>query len=95
MPNALMEAMAMGLPCISTDCDGGGARFLIENGVNGLLIPKKDEKALVKAMETVLSNPQLANHLGKEAHKICERLSPARIYGEWEDYIKTIVGIVN
>lgn len=39
MPNALMEAIALGLPCISTDCDGGGAAFLIEDGVNGLLVP--------------------------------------------------------
>jgi glycosyltransferase involved in cell wall biosynthesis len=38
MPNALMEAMAIGLPCVSTDCPNGPAE-LFENGVNGHLVP--------------------------------------------------------
>ena len=91
MPNALMEAMALGLPCVSTDCDGGGARFLIEDGVNGLLVPKNDVDAMAAAMDKVLSDPEMANRLGTEAHKICERLAPEKIYKEWEDYICHIV----
>lgn len=87
MPNALMEAMALGMPCISTDCDGGGARFLIEDGVNGLLVPKNDVEAMATAMAKLLSNSDWANHLGAEAHKICERLAPEKIYKEWEDYL--------
>ena len=90
MPNALMEAMALGMPCISTDCDGGGARFLIENGVNGLLVPKNDVEALSAAMDKLLTNPDWANQLGMEAHKICERLAPEKIYHEWEDFITSI-----
>ena len=91
MPNALMEAMALGMPCISTDCDGGGARFLIEDGVNGLLVPKNDVDAMATAMDKLLSNPDMANQLGMEAHKICERLAPEKIYKEWENYIIQIV----
>ena len=87
MPNALMEAMALGMPCISTDCDGGGARFLIEDGVNGLLVPKNEVEAMATAMNKLLSNPYMANQLGMEAHKICERLAPEKIYKEWENYI--------
>lgn len=87
MPNALMEAMALGMPCISTDCDGGGARFLIEEGVNGLLVPKNDVDAMATAMEKLLSNTNLANRLGNEAHRICERLSPEKIYNEWERFL--------
>lgn len=91
MPNALMEAMALGLPCISTDCDGGGARFLIENEKNGLLVPKGDVDALADAMKRMLSDREFTEQCGQEAHKICERLAPEKIYGEWEQFIKEVV----
>lgn len=91
MPNALMEAMAIGLPCVSTDCDGGGAKFLIENEKNGLLVPKGDVDALAVAMNQMLNNREFAEKCGKEARKICDRLAPEKIYGEWESFIKEIV----
>lgn len=91
MPNALMEAMASGLPCVSTDCGGGGARFLIENETNGLLVPQKDEEAMAAAMERILSDEAFATSLGNEARKLQEVLAPEKIYGEWEKFIlKTV-----
>lgn len=91
MPNALIEAMGLGVPCISTDFDGGGAKFLINPGNNGLLVPVGDADALAKAMERMLSDRDFAEKCGQEARKICERLSPSKIYGEWESFIKTVV----
>lgn len=91
MPNALMEAMALGLPCIATDCDGGGAAFLIENEKNGLLVPKGNVDVLSAAMKRMISDSEFAELCGKEAHKTCERLAPEKIYGEWERYIQEIV----
>ena len=86
MPNALIEAMAMGLPVISTDCKGGGARFLIQNGENGLLIPIGDEDALVKEMRKLIDNREFAEeHLGRNAIKIREILNGEKICGEWEN----------
>lgn len=90
MPNALMEAMALGLPCISTDCPSGGPRYLIEDGQNGLLVPVNDVDALAQAMDKVLSDTELANKLGTNAHKICERLAADKIYGQWEAFIEKI-----
>ena len=90
MPNALMEAMASGLPCVSTDCGGGGARFLIKNGENGILVPIKDEDAMATAMERVLSDPALAATLGENARGLQETLAPEKIYGEWESFIQNI-----
>ena len=91
MPNALIEAMALGVPCISTDCKGGGARFLINDGINGLLTPVGDMEALAASMEKVLCNAVLSQQLSIEAKKICERLAPERVYAAWETLIQEII----
>ena len=54
MPNALAEAMAIGLPCISTDCKTG-PRDLIDEGKNGFLIPCNDPKALAEKLKFIFS----------------------------------------
>src|SRR5699024_8377511 len=58
MPNALMEAMALGLPCISTDCSIGGPRELIDQGKNGVLVSEGNVLELAGAMEDVLTNKE-------------------------------------
>ena len=87
MPNALMEAMALGVPCVSTDCGGGGARFLIRDGENGLLVPQRDEKAMAEAMERILSDAAFAQKISENARQLQETLAPDKIYGEWEMFI--------
>lgn len=92
MPNALMEAMALGVPCIATDCPCGGPRYLIQNDVNGLLVPVGDVDEMAEAMSKVLGDPKKAKNLGEEARKITERLEPNKVYGEWEKFIYAVVG---
>ena len=87
MPNALMEAMALGLPCISTDCPCGGPRFLIKQQVNGILVPINDRKAMAEAIREILSDDNKANILSEAAREVTKTLSPEKIYGRWEKYI--------
>lgn len=87
MPNALMEAMALGLAVISTDCPCGGPRELIEHGKNGLLIPVDDKETLVKELREVLKNTEYRRSLGEEAAKIQEKLNPTVVNKMWKDYI--------
>ena len=89
IPNALMEAMSIGLPCISTRCRPGGAEYLIENGKNGLLVNTGDVEGLVKAMNKIV-NTCVADSLGFEAKKVTEHFSEDRITDMWCEYIQTL-----
>lgn len=89
MPNALIEAMATGLPCISTRCRGGGAEFLINDHENGILVPVGDVSAMADGIVEVLNSPKLAERLGLAASEIKNNLSPDIVYGRWECFIKT------
>ncbi|MEL7060182.1 MAG: glycosyltransferase [Acidobacteriota bacterium] len=69
--NAVLEAMATGLPTISTDC--GGMAEAITSEVDGLLVPTRDPDALAEAMARVASDPDLATGLGEAARRRIER----------------------
>ncbi|MBF0182874.1 MAG: glycosyltransferase family 4 protein [Magnetococcales bacterium] len=63
VPQSLMQAMACGIPAISTPV--GSIGELIEEGVTGLLVPPKDAAALQQALQTLLDNPALRHTLGQ------------------------------
>lgn len=92
MPNALLEAMASGVPSISTDCPCGGPASLIMNEVNGVLIKVGDEAALVKTMSEFLDDPERARKMGEEARKNVSEYSEEMIYPRWEEYCELISG---
>lgn len=85
--NSLLEAMAVGLPCVSTDHTPGGARLLIQDHENGLLAPIADAEALARAMCEFAENPELAKKCGNNAHDVVNRFEPSRIIDLWENYI--------
>lgn len=93
MSNALMEAMSCGLPCISTDCRGGGARALIKSGENGYLVNCNDIMELSECMKAVLSSEDIRRKLGGNAAKINEQNSYEIIYSKWESFIKRVCGV--
>ena len=86
IPNALIEAMSVGLPCISTKCSPGGAELLIEDGVNGLLVDTGDVNGIYNAMKK-LTDSNYSDYLGDNARKICSNFSESKITALWCDYI--------
>lgn len=91
MPNALIEAMAVGLPCISTDCPIGGPKDLIENDVNGLLVKVGDDTELVKKITHFIENTKLAEKCGKSAANIRRKLDSNLIGKCWLEYFEKIL----
>lgn len=87
MPNVLMEAMSLGLPCISTDCRPGGARTLIDDGVSGIIVPCGDVCALSEKMESLLSNSVMAESLAKHARLIQNTHTEQMIFDKWNNYL--------
>ena len=91
LPNALIEAMAVGKPCVSTDCSPGGARELIENYQNGILVPCGDASRMAEGISYLLQHPEEAEAMGREAKKITQRLDIEEIATQWEQLLKQVV----
>ena len=71
MPNVVLEAMACGLPVITTDIYA--TKGLVENGVNGILVPPGDASALGKAILHLASNPGVVRGMGQKSLEIVSR----------------------
>lgn len=91
MPNALMEAMALGLAVISTDCPCGGPAQLIESGKNGFLVPVGDVEALAEKLLLVLSNKELEDSLHEQAFLIQEKCNAEKVLKDWKMFVETLI----
>ena len=84
MSNSMLEAMAIGLPVVCTDCPIGGARMVIKNNINGILTPVGDDRIFADEIIGLLKNPEKAKRLGKQASELREQLNVKKIAKEWE-----------
>lgn len=87
LPNSLMEAMALGLPVVATDCPCGGPATLIKNRENGVLVPINDKVAMAEAICDLIENQALAEKIGNNARKIAKIANSEMICKQWQDYI--------
>ena len=89
MPNALMEAIAMGLPSISTRCDMGPEE-IIENRVNGILTQVGNSEEIAQAMLEIANNPDFARKLSENGRKLLKTHSIEEISRQWLDFLKRV-----
>ena len=83
MSNTMLEAMAMGVPTIATDCPVGGARAVIQNGENGILTAVGDEVKMAEVIEFLICNPDERERLSTSAQRVRMDLSLQKICDKW------------
>lgn len=90
-PNALIEAMALGLPCVSFDCPSGPSE-IIEHNVSGMLLPNQDYDLLQKTIVTLLADKAKREFLGCRAREAIARLcNPGVIMRQWDSLAETLL----
>lgn len=82
-PNVILEAMGMGAAVISTDCRSGPAE-IINDGVNGRLVPVEDVVMLTKVISELLRQPEERVRLGREAKKVRQSFRQDLVMQKWE-----------
>ena len=92
MPNSLLEAMALGLPCISTDCPIGGPATVIKEKENGMLVPVGDADAMADAMLYMLTHPREAEAMGCNAAETVKVNDPYEVGLRWEKFLMQVAG---
>ena len=88
--NSMLEALSIGIPCVCTDCDGGGARLAIQDGINGLLANKGDFKSVASAMSRIADSNTLASSISKEALNRIRVFDSDVVFSKWEALIDSV-----
>jgi len=88
-PNVLMEAMALGLPCVASRV--GAVEELMQHGRSGLVVDWGDSAQLAQSLERLRSDPDLAVALGREASRRMTLFSPERERRAWEELVRELL----
>lgn len=86
-PNALLEAMAHGVPAVAFSCQSGPSE-IVRSGVDGLLVPPTDVAQLAESLARLMDDDALRQQLGTRAREVTERFSLHRFYAAWESLIE-------
>ena len=83
--------MAAGMPVVSTDSPPGGARLLIKDHENGLLVPIRDADAIASAMCEFAENDELRKKCGENSKQIVVKYAPEKILDRWDKYVNAVI----
>lgn len=92
-PVSVIEAMALGIPVVSTNV--GGIPFLINDYINGMLVPRNDAKKFLAALTELIENPELAKSISESARKFAETLDWELIKVKWFEIINAAYKLGN
>ena len=87
IPNVLIEAMSIGMPCVATDCSPGGAKMLLEDGKIGKLVDCGNYEDLAKEIIYFIENREKEIEYGNNAKKSINRFSYSKLMDQWEQYL--------
>lgn len=83
IPNSVIEAMQCGLAVVATDCSPGGIRTLINDSLNGYIVPRGSYVEMANKVSILLKNKHLLKQFSIEASKITESLDEDKIFSQW------------
>ncbi|MEX0382544.1 glycosyltransferase family 4 protein [Spiribacter sp. 1M153] len=89
-PNALLEALAHGVPSVAVDCDTG-PREILRHEVDGLLVPQDDPEALGEALDRMMGDADLRARFAERAVEARDRCAVESIAGQWEALFDEVV----
>lgn len=92
-PNALCEAMAVGLPVIASNCSGNVD--IVRDGIDGRLFPVGNVEALIAVMEELLNDEDQRTRLAQHAQTICERFHPHHVLKLWDDVVDQTLKVIS
>lgn len=91
MPNALLEAASIGIPCISTDCPIGGSKDILNNGEFGILTEVGNAEKMAQAMVSLSEDQTLVNKFSSASKIVKEKYSVNNICNKWLVFINDIL----
>ena len=86
LPNALIEAMMLGIPCVTTDYPG--AEEVVTDGVTGLIVPRADAASLAGRLTELARNRETGNTLGEKARREAEKYRAGNVIEQWRGVIQ-------
>jgi glycosyltransferase involved in cell wall biosynthesis len=89
MPVSIIEAMALGLPVVTTNV--GGLSYLVENGVDGILVQQNNEASMLEAINTAIQNSFATTQVTKLARKKAESLDWKIVRLQWKNLLDNLV----
>lgn len=93
MPNALLEAMALRMPIVATDCPCGGPATVMQSYKNGILVPIKNPEKMAEGICYMIEHPEEAEQMADEAGRIAQIANANAVYNQWKNYIEKIIAV--